>query len=114
VRITSVVAATSAGLLFGLPIAQVPNLVRAMGALKEAGFWLVGLVPQGGESLFAANPPGRPGLVIGGEGDGLRPLVARHCDFAVSVPIAPGVESLSVSLAAGAALYQLLVRRRFA
>src|SRR5262245_12336101 len=111
VGITSVVAATSAGLLFGLPITQVPNLVRAMEALKEAGFWLVGLVPQGGESLFRATPPGRPGVVIGGEGDGLRPLVARHCDFTVSVPMAPGVESLNVSVAAGVALYELLVRR---
>src|SRR6266852_3668373 len=38
--VTPVVVAAAAGLLFGLPIAQVPNLVRAMEALKAAGFWL--------------------------------------------------------------------------
>src|ERR687887_168582 len=43
VGVTPVVVAASAGLLFGLPVAQVPNLVRAMEALKAAGFWVVGL-----------------------------------------------------------------------
>src|SRR6266581_2905928 len=51
VGVTPVVAAASAGLLFGLPVAQVPNLVRAMEALKTAGFWLVGLSPRGGTPL---------------------------------------------------------------
>src|SRR5438552_14884221 len=43
VALTPPAASASAGLLFGLPVAQVPNLVRAMEALKTAGFWLVGL-----------------------------------------------------------------------
>lgn len=112
VGITPAVAASSAGLLFGLPIAQVPNLVRAMEMLKSAGFWLIGLVPRGGQSLFALAPPDRLAVVVGGEGEGLRPLVARHCDFAVTIPMVPRVESLNVSVAAGIALYELLIRRK--
>src|SRR6266571_709053 len=106
-----VVAAASAGLLFGLPVAQVPNLVRAMEALKTAGFWLVGLSPRGGTPLARLEPPARPALVAGGEGGGLRPLVQRTCDFTASIPMAPGVESLNVGVAVAIALYELTARR---
>src|SRR5262249_22916807 len=43
--ITPVVAAASAGQLFGLPMARVTNLARTLETLKGAGFWTVGLVP---------------------------------------------------------------------
>jgi len=110
VGITSAVASAAAGLLFGLPVARVPNLVRAMETLKRAGFWLVGLVPRGGEPLYRLSRPPRPALVVGGEGEGLRPLVRRTCDFEVSIPMAPGVESLNVAAATAVALYELVVR----
>ena len=108
---TPAVAAASAGVLFGLAIAQVPNLVRAMSALKGAGFWLVGLMPRGGTPLDRFDPPPRPALVAGGEGEGVRPLVGRTCDFAISIPMASGVESLNVSVAVAIALYGLIGRR---
>jgi len=110
VGVTGVVVASAAGLVFGLRIARVPNLVRAMEGLREAGFWLLGLVPRDGTPLDRLDLPSRPGLVIGGEGGGLRPLVRRTCDFAVSIPMAAGVESLNVSVAAGIALYEVLLR----
>ena len=111
VGVTPVVAAASAGLLFGLPVAQVPNLVRAMEALKAAGFWLVGLSPRGGTPLAHLEPPTRAAVVAGGEGGGLRPLVHRTCDFTASIPMAPGVESLNVGVAIAIALYELTARR---
>lgn len=106
--ITPAVVAASAGLVFGLPVVRVPNLVRAMEALKTAGYWLVGLAADAPESLDRLAPPPRPALVLGGEGEGLRPLVRRTCDFVVSIPMAAGVESLNVSVAAGIALYGVL------
>lgn len=109
--ITPVVVSASAGLLFGLPIVRVPNLVRAMGALKEGGYWLVALAPSEDRSLYSLTSIARPALVVGGEGEGVRPLVRRTCDFVVSLPMAQGVESLNVSVAVGVALYELLVRR---
>jgi 23S rRNA (guanosine2251-2'-O)-methyltransferase len=111
VGITPVVVAASAGLLFGARIAQVTNLARAMDALKGAGFWLVGLVPRGGTPLGRLDPPSRPALVVGGEGEGLRPLVARTCDFTVSIPMATGIDSLNVGVAVAIALYELMGRR---
>lgn len=108
--VTPVVATASAGTLFDLRIARVPNLVRALEALKGYGFWIVGLVPAASRSLWDLDPPPRPALVVGGEGEGLRQLVRRTCDFEVTIPMAPGVESLNVSVAAAVALFEL--RRR--
>jgi 23S rRNA (guanosine2251-2'-O)-methyltransferase len=110
VGITPVVVAASAGTLFGLPIARVPNLVRALLDLKGSGCWPVALVPRGGSDLCAFTPPPRPVLVAGGEGEGLRQLVQRTCDFMVSIPTVGRVESLNVSVAVGIALFELLVR----
>jgi 23S rRNA (guanosine2251-2'-O)-methyltransferase len=110
--ITPVVVAASAGCLFGLRIARVPNLVRAMEVVKSAGYWLVGLVPGAARSLYDLPPLERPALVAGGEGEGLRQLVRRHCDFEVMLPMSAGVESLNVSVATGVALYELCVRPR--
>jgi 23S rRNA (guanosine2251-2'-O)-methyltransferase len=110
-RTARAVVTAAAGVLFGLPVAQVPNLVRAMEALKEAGFWLVALVPRGGTLLEGFETPSRPALVAGGEGEGLRALARRTCDFAVSIPMAAGVESLNVSVAVGIALHGLTRRR---
>jgi 23S rRNA (guanosine2251-2'-O)-methyltransferase len=112
VGVTPAVVSASAGLVFGLPIARVPNLVRGMEALRESGLWTVGLVPRDGTPLYAFEPPGRLALVAGGEGDGLRTLVRRTCDFTVSLPMAAGVESLNVGVAIAVALYELLIRSR--
>lgn len=110
VGITPVVVAAAAGQLFGLRIARVPNLVRALEELKRTGFWPVALLPRVGVDLRAFRSPPRPVLVAGGEGEGLRALVRRTCDFSVSIPMAGGVESLNVSVAVGIALFELLVR----
>ena len=104
---TSVVVAASAGLLFGLPLARVTNLVRALEQAKGAGLWTMGLA-AGGLDMFAVEVPDRVALVLGGEGAGLRPLVRQHLDYEVGIPMAPGVESLNASVAAGIALYALL------
>src|SRR5262245_31603955 len=107
VGITPVVVGASAGTLFGLRVARVPNLVRAMKAMNDHGFWLVGLLPSATLSVFELDPPGRVGLVVGGEGEGLRPLVRRTCDLEARIPMAPGVESLNASVATGVALFEL-------
>jgi 23S rRNA (guanosine2251-2'-O)-methyltransferase len=111
VGVTAVVVAASAGCLFGLPIARVTNVARALGALKDGGFWIVALSAGGDRSLFELPSIERPAVVVGGEGEGIRPLVRRACDFEARLPMASGVESLNVSVATGVALYELVVRR---
>jgi 23S rRNA (guanosine2251-2'-O)-methyltransferase len=51
-------------------------------------------------------------LVLGSEGDGLRPRVAKACDELIALPIMGKVESLGVSAAAAALLYEILQNRQ--
>ena len=50
-------------------------------------------------------------LVLGSEGEGLRPRVAAACDELIALPILGKVESLGVSAAASAILYEILQNR---
>jgi 23S rRNA (guanosine2251-2'-O)-methyltransferase len=61
--------------------------------------------------MWAADLGGGAALVLGAEGRGLRPLVRRACDAAVSIPLAGQVESLNVSVAAAVLLYEAARQR---
>jgi 23S rRNA (guanosine2251-2'-O)-methyltransferase len=50
-------------------------------------------------------------LVLGSEGHGLRPRVARACDELIALPVRGRVGSLNVSAAAAALLYEILQAR---
>jgi 23S rRNA (guanosine2251-2'-O)-methyltransferase len=103
-------AKAASGALDLLPLVEVVNLGRALQALKERGYWIVGLDAAGPATLEALDLPPRVVLVLGSEGEGLRRLVADGCDFLARLEIDPRMESLNVSVAAGIALY-LLARR---
>ncbi|MDQ4006296.1 MAG: RNA methyltransferase, partial [Actinomycetota bacterium] len=70
---------SSAGALIHLAVAEVPNLPRALNALKEQGFWVVGLDAGAETTVESERPSGRLALVLGSEGEGLSRLVARTC-----------------------------------
>src|SRR6266481_6103465 len=112
--LTDTVARASAGALAHLPVARVTNLVRAMEALKEAGFWLVGLDERAGKSYTEADFTLPVGIVMGGEGKGLHELTRKRCDFLVSLPTAGPVRSLNVSVAAGIVLFEVVRQRKSA
>ena len=108
--VTPAVEMAAAGGAALVGICRVTNTARALEQLKRAGVWSAALMPCGGTDLFRFDPPERLALVVGSEA-GMRPLVARHCDLAVSIRMWGAVESLNVSVAAAVALYE--VRRRW-
>lgn len=60
-----------------------------------------------GDAIGARQAPERLAIVLGNEGAGLSDVVRDQCDFLVSIPIEPGVESLNVAVAAGIILHEL-------
>ncbi len=110
--LTETVARASAGALEHLPVARVPNLVRAMEELKEAGLWLIGLDERAPQIYTQADFTGAVGIVMGGEGGGLHELTRKRCDFLVSIPTTGPVRSLNVSVAAGVVLFEALRQRK--
>ena len=104
-------AKAAAGALDVLPWIRVPNLARALDRLAALGYWRIGLAADAAVPLAEAKAgAGGVALVLGSEGQGLRPLTERHCDQLATIPIAPAqplIDSLNVSNAAAVALYEL-------
>lgn len=102
-----VCAKAASGGLDIVPVVCVPNLAQCLLALRETGFWSLGLDGGADRAIEAAPRYPRTALVLGSEGKGLRRLTAEHCDLLVKLTIDPRMESLNVSVAAGIALYTL-------
>lgn len=105
-----IVHKASAGATAHLPIAQVPNVVQALAALKDAGFWVVGADERASENLWRAPLFGRLALVLGAEGTGLARLTRERCDFLVAIPVAGKVASLNVAQAASVLAFEWVRR----
>ena len=105
-RVTAAVCRSSAGAVEHVPIAVVPNLARYLAEIKRADLWSYAAVSRGGTAMWDADLTGGVALVFGAEGKGVRPLVRKTCDGAVSIPLAAGIESLNVSVAAAVLLYE--------
>jgi 23S rRNA (guanosine2251-2'-O)-methyltransferase len=103
----------SAGALLHLPHARVANIPRALGRLKGAGFFVVGLDEGARSSIYDEScPPGRVAVVVGSEGKGLSRLTRESCDSLVAVPMRGRVSSLNASASLAAVLYAYVVPAR--
>lgn len=101
---------TSAGAVMHLPIAQVPNIARALDDLQAAGFWVGGASEHAEGSCWDAPFEGRVALVMGSEGDGISRLVLEKCDFLTKLPQRGMTESLNVAQATTALCFEWLRR----
>ncbi|MHB1844467.1 MAG: 23S rRNA (guanosine(2251)-2'-O)-methyltransferase RlmB [Deltaproteobacteria bacterium] len=110
--VTAVVAKASAGAIERCRIARVVNLSRAIEQMKEAGLWVAATEPNGERDLWDADLKGPLGLVIGSEGEGIRPLVRRHCDLSLRIPLETRLGSLNASAAAAIVLAEAIRQRR--
>lgn len=112
--VTPAVVNASSGASEHLLVAQA-NLAQAIADLKEAGVWVVGL-----ESSVHAQFPhqvrldGPLALVVGSEGQGMRPLVSQSCDLLLRLPMRGQVDSLNAAVAGSIALYLAWQARQFA
>jgi 23S rRNA (guanosine2251-2'-O)-methyltransferase len=111
-RVTPVVSHASAGAVEHVKVAVVTNLARYLNEVKSPTLWVYAAdAGPGSTQMWDADLRGGAALVLGAEGRGLRPLVRRACDAAVSIPLAGRVESLNVSVAAAVLLYEAARQR---
>ncbi len=111
VGVTPTVVKTSAGAVHYLKIYRVSNLRRVILALKEIGYWVVGLDAGANEGVYGRVYPEKLVVVLGAEGTGIRPLTRKECDFLVSIPMRGKIASLNVAVAGGIFLYEILRQR---
>ena len=101
-----------------LAVARVRNMADFLAEARSAGCWCYGASAQpgpGGRAPVPYDAPSYSGagvvLVLGSEGTGLRPRVAKACDELIALPLLGRVQSLGVSAAAAALLYGILQSR---
>ncbi len=104
-------AKIAAGALAHLAICLVTNLATFLQKLQKENIWLYGTVKEGGTPVFQTDLTGAVCLVIGNEEKGLRPLVAKQCDFSVTIPMPGSLDSLNASVAAGISLFEVVRQR---
>jgi 23S rRNA (guanosine2251-2'-O)-methyltransferase len=111
-EITPAVVSASAGASEHMLVAQT-NLAQAIDALKAAGAWVAGLdeSPES-QSPSEVRLEGPLAVVVGSEGEGLRPLVRSKCDFLLRLPMQGQVQSLNAAVAGSVALYLAYLARQ--
>jgi 23S rRNA (guanosine2251-2'-O)-methyltransferase len=111
-RLDGAAAKASAGAVAHVKVATVVNISRAIGELKDAGVWTVGLASEAEEAYDEVDFTQPTALVLGAEGQGLRRLVRESCDRLASIPMRGHVASLNVSAAAAVVLFEAVRQRR--
>ncbi len=109
--VTAAVVKASSGAAHRVRLYRVPNLLRGLSALRERGYWVVGLDAQAEGRVCDPAYPERLAVVLGGEERGIRPLIRRNCDYLVSIPMQGRVGSLNVGVAWGTFAYELARQR---
>lgn len=111
VGITPVVRKVASGAADTIPLIQVSNLARTMRELQDLGVWIVGTDTDCEQSIYQIDLTGAIAIVMGAEGEGMRQLTKKHCDFLAFIPMHGQVESLNVSVATGVCLFEAVRQR---
>ncbi len=96
----------SAGAMFDLPVAVVPNLLDILNELKQKGFTLYG-ASMDGEPIESVEVEQKRVLVLGSEGGGIPKRAMERMDRRVTVKMARPFDSLNVSAAAAILIYRM-------
>lgn len=97
-----------------VPLVAVTNLARTLKQLQQRGLWIVGTAGEADQLLYEIDLKVPSVIVMGAEGAGMRRLTREHCDYLAKLPMAGGVSSLNVSVAAGVCLFEAVRQRQAA
>lgn len=109
--VTPAAVKASAGAALRLPVAETPNIDRAIRALKQAGYWVYGLDAEAETSIWDSDFTAPTAFVLGGEGKGLARLTRKRCDALVKIPQVGEIASLNVSVSGAVVLAEWLRQR---
>jgi len=112
VHLTPTVAKVSTGAIESVKTIEVVNLTQTVENLKKQGFWIFGAeYSPKAIDYRKANYKGKVCLVIGSEGKGISPLLLKHVDVIVKLPMLGKVTSLNASVSTAILLYEILNQR---
>lgn len=109
-NVNETVYKTSCGAINYVKIAKVTNINDAIKTLQKQNIWVYACEADG-ENLFSSNLKGDIAIVVGSEGEGVGTLTKKLCDGVLSLPMFGQVNSLNVSTATSAIVYEILRQR---
>ncbi|MCA9508437.1 MAG: RNA methyltransferase [Myxococcales bacterium] len=86
-QITNAAEKSAVGALARLPVARVANLASALKKIAQSGFFIYGADQSGSVSLRDCDFAQKIAIVVGQEGEGIRPLIMKQCDMIVNIPM---------------------------
>tara|TARA_B100000700_G_C14734359_1_gene709923 strand:+ start:36 stop:812 length:777 start_codon:yes stop_codon:yes gene_type:complete len=107
VGMTDTVIQVSQGAFVNQNIYSCGNVHQAILRLKDEGFWIVGIENNIEARLwYDIDYKGKIVILAGSEGKGIRKLLLDNCDFLATIPMKGKVNSLNVSAAVSAILFE--------
>lgn len=104
------VVKASAGASEWLELERMTNSAAEIDRFQKAGYWVYGAAAEG-RPVWEVDLTGKVVLCFGGEANGLRSRTRGLCDELVALPLRGRVESLNVSAAAAATLFEAVRQR---
>ena len=102
---------TSAGAIFNMPICKVDHIKDAVYHMQASGIKVVAATEKTDQTLYDIDFNLPCAIVMGSEGKGVNPSVLKAVDEQAKLPILGEIDSLNVSVACGAFLYEAIRQR---
>lgn len=102
---------TSAGAIFKIPISKVDHIKDAVFYLQASGIKVIAATEKTDQNLYDVSFVEPCAIIMGSEGKGINPSILKVVDDKAKLPILGEIESLNVSVACGAFLYEVVRQR---
>ena len=113
-RVSNTIINVSQGAFLNMPFYEVTNLSNTILDLKKDDHWVIGIENSIEAKLWSQlDYTGHIAIVVGSEGKGIRKKVIGHCDFLGNIPMQGDINSLNVSAAVSAILFERLRQIKF-
>ena len=113
-RVSNTIINVSQGAFLNMPLYEVTNISTTILDLKKNDHWVIGIENSIEAKLWSQlDYTGHIAIVVGSEGKGIRKKVIGHCDFLGNIPMQGDLNSLNVSAAVSAILFERLRQIKF-
>ncbi len=102
---------TSAGAIFKVPICKVDHIKDAVFYMQASGITVIAATEKTNKTLYQVTFKNPCALIMGSEERGINPSILKVVDEKAKLPLLGEIESLNVSVACGAFLYEALRQR---
>jgi 23S rRNA (guanosine2251-2'-O)-methyltransferase len=102
---------TSAGAVFKVPICKVDHIKDAVFFMQASGIKVIAATEKTEDTLFDTSFTDPCAIIMGSEDRGINPSILKVVDAKAKLPLLGEIESLNVSVACGAFLYEAVRQR---